>query len=263
MKIPNPSGLLNLGRAFVSANRPELLFGASIVSTVSGVILAARGGYKSGYTVAEEDIKRQVVGQEKMQPKEIANLTWLNYLPAAGVTLGALGSTTGLHLVHVKEKRQLAAMALMAVEQVKNDAEVYKKDILESVGLAQSDDEKELDKASKKSSLAKVVNSDGEIEEYYLVRDRRTGRDIYSNKLRVEDGLLELNRGLMDEGMDLNTFYGYAGFGAIPDGENLGWNAGERVELKWLTRDIRDDGRPTRPFTFHPEPTENYDASYG
>lgn len=263
MKIPNPTGLIKIGKAFVQANRPELLFGTSVVTTVSAVVMAARGGYKSGYEIAERDIRLQAVGKDPLPHKEIAKLTWMNYLPAAGVTAGALGATTGLHLVHVHEKKQLAAAALMAIDQVGIEAEKYKKDILESVGVAKSEDEKELDRASKKSGIAKVVHSDGEVEELYLVRDHRTGRDVYSNKFRVEDALLEMNRGLMDEGMDLNTFYSYAGFGSVPDGETLGWNAGERVELTWLHNDIRDDGRPTRPFAFRPEPSRDFDRSYG
>jgi hypothetical protein len=264
MKLPNITGLVGIGRAFVTANRPEILFGTSMVTTVAAVVAAARGGYKSGYTVAEEDVKRQVMGQDVLDHKEIAKLTWINYLPAAGLTGGALGATTGLHLVHVKEKKQLAAMALLAVEQVQKEAEEYKQDLLENVGLAKSEDPKELDKASKKSGVAKVVGRSGEIEELFLVRDRRTGRDIFSNRLRIEDAANNVNRQLArNEAVDLNTFYGYAGFESVPDGDDLGWNPGVDVEVKWLKEsEIRDDGRPSRPFRLDPEPEENYDPSH-
>jgi hypothetical protein len=264
VNIPNIGGLMSIGKAFVAANRPEILFGTSIVSTLGAVVMAARGGYKSGYEIAEQDVRRQVTGDDKLDRKEIAKLTWINYLPAAGATLGAVGSTTGLHLVHVKEKKQLAAAALMAVEQVRKEGEELKKEIVGSLGVAHSEDPKELDRAAKKSGIAHVVHSDGEIEELYLVRDYRTGRDVYSNKNRIMEALIDLNAQLNhNEGVDLNTFYGYAGFGSIPDGDALGWNPGERVELKWLKNEVRDDGRPTRPFTFHPEPQEGFDSSYG
>lgn len=264
MKIPNPTNLFNLGRAFVTANRPELLLGASVVSTVSGVLLAAVGGYKSGYDIAERDIKLQVVGEEKLDRKTIAQLTWMNYLPAAGLTASALGSTVGLHVIHVKEKKQLATMALMAVEQVRNDAANYKQEVLESVGLSPSEDTKDLDKATKKSGIAKAVNRSGELEEMFLVRDRKSGRDIFSNRLRIEDAINNVNRQLArNEAVDLNTFYGYAGFESIPDGDELGWNPGVDVEVKWIKEsDIRDDGRPSRPFRLDPEPEDNYDAAH-
>lgn len=259
MKLPNPAGLITVGKAFVSANRPELLFGTSIVTTVAAVVAAARGGYKSGYAIAEEDIKQQVVGGEKLNRKEIAQLTWLNYLPAAGITAGALGSTTGLHLVHVKEKKQLAAAALIAIDQVQKEATAYKKDVLDSVGLSPTEDPKDLDKASKKSGVAKIVHTDGEIEELYLVRDEFTGRDVYSNKHRIEEAIIDLNNQLVyGEAVDLNTFYSYAGYGNVPLGDDYGWQSGERVDVRWLDNTNRDDGRPVRPFTFRPAPSDNF-----
>lgn len=252
MKIPNPTGLIAVGKAFVSANRPELLFGTSVVTTVAAVIAAARGGYKSGYAIAEEDIKRQVVGQEVLDRKEIAQLTWLNYLPAAGITGAALGSTTGLHLVHVKEKKQLAAATLIAIDQVQKEAAAYKKDLLESVGVAQTDEPKEVEKASKKSAIAKVVDEYGFADERYPVRDVKTGRDIWANKRIIEDAVLRLNQRLANEDTELNQFYMDAGFETVPDGEEHGWNAGTYVGLEWDTT-VNDKGFPVRTFLFTPE----------
>lgn len=254
-------GVVSVGKAFVAANRPEILFGTSIVSTLGAVVMAARGGYKSGYTVASIDLD-QTRNDQPMGRKEIAKLTWINYLPAAGATLGSIGSTTGLHLVHVQEKKQLAAAALIAIDQVRKEGADLKKEITDQLGIAVSEDQKDIDKAAKKSGVAKVVHRDGEIEEMWLVRDRKTGRDVYSNKLRIEEAVINLNRQLAQkEAVDLNTFYGYAGFETIPEGDDYGWNGGEQVEIHWLQGETRDDGRPTKPFAFRPEPTENYDAT--
>lgn len=262
--MSNLSGLASVGKAFVAANRPEILFGTSIVSTVGAVVMAARGGYKSGYTIGQEDVKRLAVGQDVLKSKEIAQLTWINYLPAAGATVGALGSTTGLHLVHIKEKKQLATAALIAMDQVRKEGEELKKELSNSLGVAVSEDPKELDKAAKRAGVAKVVNRSGELEELFLVRDRKTGRDIFSNRLRIEDAMNLVNRQLArKESVDLNTFYGYAGFESIPEGNDLGWNAGVDVDIKWIKEsDIRDDGRPSRPFRFDPEPEENYEPNH-
>lgn len=258
MKLPNISGLYGVGKAVVAANRPEILFGTSLVTTLAAVVAAARGGYKSGYTVAEEDIKNLAVGGEKLDRKDIAKLTWLNYLPAAGLTGGALGATTGLHLVHVKEKKQLAAVAILAIEEGKKEAQKYKQEVLEMVGVtADEEDPKENKKAAKKGSLVAVENSDGRREELYLVRDVKTGRDIWSNKLRLESAMLELNQRLQNDPCELNQFYKDAGFNGIPEGEEYGWNKGEYVGLEWpdelLT--VTDDGLPVRGFRFATEPT--------
>lgn len=254
IKLPNIKGMVGLGKAVVAANRPEILFGTSMVTTVAAVVAAARGGYKSGYTVAEEDIKLLATGQDKLDRKAIAQLTWVNYLPAAGLTGGALGATTGLHLVHVKEKKQLAAIAVLAIEEGKKEAEKYKQEVLEMVGKSDSENPKDLKAAAKKSGMASVENSDGHREERYLVRDVKTGRDIWSNKRLIEEAVLSLNQRLANDSTELNQFYREAGFNSIPDGEEWGWNAGEYVGLEWDTT-VSDDGLPVRAFLFATEPT--------
>lgn len=258
-------GVMSIGKAFVAANRPEILLGTSIVSTVGAVVMAARGGYKSGYEIGQEDVKRMAVGQDVLEPKEIMSLTWMNYLPAAGATLGSVGATTGLHLVHVKEKKQLVAASLMAIDQVRKEGEDLREELSRSLGVAASEDPKDLDKASKKSGIAKVVNRSGELEELFLVRDQKTGRDIFSNRLRIEDAVNLVNRQLArKEAVDLNTFYSYAGFESVPDGNDLGWNPGVDVEVHWIKESaIRDDGRPSRPFQLRPFPEEDFEVGNG
>lgn len=255
MKLPNIAGLLGVGKAFVVANRPEILFGASVVSTVGAVVAAACGGYKSGQQVLLQELGTDLdarLDANLMTTKEKAQLTWMNYLPAAGLAASAVGSTTGLHLVHVKEKKQLAAAAIMAVDQVKNEAKKYEK-ALHDAGFTVKTDEESLEAAADEKGVARVYNSDGEIEEIYLVRDSKTQRDIWSNTARIDDAVLRCNELLMSEGScDLDTFYSFAGFSTIPEGGHTGWS-GEKIAVRWSNA-VRDDGRPVREFTFRPAP---------
>lgn len=274
MNIPNIGGLLTIGKSFVMANRPEILYGASVVSTLAAVVSAARAGYKSGQQVLEEEMK-QVASPEPpfdtfldyyteykeqgphMDRKEIAKLTWLNYLPTAGITLAALGSTTGLHLVHVQEKKMLAAACIMAIDEVKKEAGEYEKS-LKSLGFTTSDDPEALEAAADSDGVAKFVTGDGLVEEKYLVRDAKTQRDRWSNKLEVENAVNEVNNLLATEGeCSLDTFYTYAGFNNIPEGCSLGWKGGTKLNVRWDT-EIRDDDRIVRQFTFRPAPKEGY-----
>jgi len=257
VKLPNISGLVGVGKAFVMANRPEILFGASIVTTVASVVAAARGGYKSGQQVLVQEYGLEdgmIPKREELSTKEKAQLTWINYLPAAGLTVGALGATTGLHIVHVKEKKALAATALMAIEEVKKEAKKYE-EALHDAGMTIKDDEKSLEAASDEKGVARVLNGDGEIEERYLVRDAKTQRTIWSNKSIIDEAILECNEQLSPQGdgdCELNFFYTQAGFNNIPDGGDLGWS-GEKLALTWKNV-VLDDGRPAREFTFRPAP---------
>lgn len=258
IKLPNIKGLVSIGKAFTMAHRPELLFGASVVSTVGAVVAAAKGGYESG-----RQMERMEKHEERIIPvKEKIQLTWMNYLPAAGLTGAALGSTIGLHLVHVKEKKAMAAAALMALDEVKTEAKEYTDRILNAVD--ETVDEKTQEKIRDAAmdpdgdGVIQLQNSNHEVEELYLVRDAKTGRDIWSNERRIDEAVLAINNFIAKHGdCDLNSFYSNAGFETTPDGDDWGWS-GDFIELKWDSA-VRDDGRPVKRFAFRTAPEKGYD----
>lgn len=260
IKLPNLKGLAVIGKAAIAAHRPEILFGTSIVTTISAVVMAGRGGYKSGQEVLLAEQER---GME-MDVKEKIQTTYQNYVPAAGLTLGALGATTGLHIVHIKEKKAIAAAALMAIDEVKEQSKEYVDNAIDSVKEHAGEDV-----ANKvttdvidpdKDGKIQIENTDHEIEELYLVRDAHTGRDIWSNQVRIEDAANVVNKWIASHNdCDLNSFYNNAGFESLPDGESWGWS-GEMLELQWDAT-VRDDGRPVKRFTFRSEPEKGYDAA--
>jgi hypothetical protein len=269
IKLPNIKGLATMGKAAVAAHRPEILLGTSLVSTVAAVVSAGFAGYKSGQQVLlkemghepeeMEDVKVQV-----LPVKEKIQLTWMNYLPSAGLAGAALGSTTGLHLVHVKEKKALAAAALMAIEEIKTEAKQYQDQLVDAVDAnvkSEKTKQKIADDAIDPNGdgIADILpSSDHEVDELYLVRDAKTGRDIWSNTLRIEEACNAVNNFIAKHGdCDLNSFYSNAGFENTPDGDDWGWS-GAWVELKWDTT-VRDDGRPVKRFAFRTDPEKGYD----
>lgn len=268
IKLPNIKGFATLGKAAVAAHRPEILFGTSIVTTVAAVVAAARGGYKSGQEVmraeySDLDLTSPEGKAKELDVKEKIQLTWMNYLPAAGLTGAALGATTGLHLVHIKEKKAIAAAALMAIEEVKEQAKEETDKLVKAVEANTTsktqqkiaDDVMDPDRDGKADV---IQNTDHEVEELYLVRDAKTGRDIWSNSSRIEDAVLAVNGFIAKHGdCDLNSFYSNAGFESTPDGDDWGWS-GDWVELKWDTV-TRDDGRPVKRFAFRTDPEKGYD----
>lgn len=265
IKLPNITGIVKVGRNFIMAHRPELLLGAAVTSSVGGAILAAKGGYEARGIVDEERARRNLEpgyikgGPAELTVKEKIQLTWLCYLPAAVTVTTSVGSIGGLHLVHVKEKRALATAALAAIEEVKEESKQFLKD--NTVG-AMSNEEKEkvLDERAKNGDSVVVEYADGEVEERYLVRDGRTGRDIYSNKRLIEEAMLTVNNYIARHGdCDLNSFYENAGFDTTLDGEDWGWS-GAWVDLQWDTT-VRDDGRPVRRFVFRAAPKEGYNLT--
>lgn len=264
MKLPNIGGLISLGKTFASTYRSELLLGTSLATTVSGMVAAGRAGYKSGQEVLLEELEidRESVWSKTLSLKEKTALTWMNYLPAAGIGAAALGSTTALHIVHVKDKKQLAAACLMAVDEIRKESKLEEgklKKALNELGVATEEDE--LDDVALEDGTARLVYGDGLVDEKYLIRDARTQRDRWGTKLEVDEAVIELNSLLLDEDTSLNTFYTYAGFNDVPDGTDYGWVAKTKVSLKWAN-EIRDDGRLVRSFTFRPAPKPGHNATH-
>jgi hypothetical protein len=276
IKLPNINGIVKVGKNFIMAHRPELLLGAAITSTLGSTILAAKGGYEARGIIDAERMKRVaspeppfdtfleyheefIAKAEPIPVKEKIQLTWLCYMPAAITTTTSLASISGLHLVHVKEKKALATAALAAIEEVKEEGKRYLKE--ETVGsMTTEEKEKILDERAKSGESAVVKYNDGEIEERYLVRDGRTGRDIYSNQRRIEEAILTVNNYIARHGdCDINSFYENAGFDTTLDGEDWGWS-GTWVDLVWDTT-VRDDGRPVRRFVFRAAPKEGYNLT--
>ena len=249
MNIPNLSslkGAVKLGKNLIMAHRPELLYGTSVAATLAAVGLAGKGGYEAGQRVLEAEHPSYDLSkpEEALSAKEKAQLTWSCYAPAALATVGAIGSTTGLHIVHVQEKKALAVAALAAIDEIKDE-----------VADANEKTMQTLEANANKKGVVKTIGSDGEIEELYLVRDAVSGRDIWSNEQRIADAINSLNGWIAKHGdSELNHFYALAGFGEIPMGDDLGWS-GDFVEIKW-DGVLRDDGRPVRRFTFLKKPKE-------
>lgn len=266
MKIPNFSNLLQVGKSFLLANRPEMLLGVAVAATAGAVVLAAQGGYKSGKQVAEANAERAAEGAEPMNKPEIVMATWQNYVPAAGVCITALASTAGLHIVHVKEKKQLVAAGLAAVEEAKKSYQEYVKEIEESVKEHTQPKTREkiensvMEKnAARNGGVAKVWDNDGAIIQKYLIRDASSGRDMWSNQAEIKEAVAELNLNLASGDVAVNRFYEHLGIKGIEDGgEDRGWNEGEAVTIKWST-DRREDGQPLVVFRLDPPAAEGYD----
>lgn len=259
IKMPNIKGLVTVGKAAVAAHRPEILFGTSIVTTVSAVVAAAVGGYKSGQAVMKAEHPSYDWDQTdvKLDVKEKIQLTWLNYLPAAGLTAGALGSTTGLHIVHVKEKKAIAAAALMAVEEVREQAQDYISDIQKAVDdNVDEDTRKKIDDETARNYVSRQVDAD----QLYLVKDEFTGRTFYGTENKIQNAINEVNSLLNNRDVELNTFYVWAGIPEIQDGDEYGWNNRDFVTISWEDTHL-DDGRPVRAFTFRPKPKKGYEGA--
>lgn len=291
IKIPNLSGfskIAGIGKAFVMANRPELLFGASVVSTVGAVGLAAKGGYEARGIVERERADRVLNSTDTWFPnylafseamdnapdldiKEKISLTWKLYIPAAIGTLTSLSSTTGLHIVHVKEKKALATAALAAIDEVKSSAREYQAKALNLIDDdSKTPEEKrdELEGVDWRSNAAwssDILPDDGK----YQCWDDLANRGVKSNRdyiLRASEVLLnEINK---TGKANLNLFYEELGMMESQMGGQLGWTRedvqgyGGTKGMDFVAFGLTEmpDGSSATAFWFREPPTTDYEV---
>lgn len=271
MNIPNLSGLTKLvgiGKAFVMANRPELLFGASVTATIGSVIMAARGGYQARGLIIDAEMDKG----GPLQLKEKVQLTWLCYMPAAITTLGAVGATTGLHLVHVQEKKALATAGLAALNEARGELTAYKEKALALI----EDDEKSADE--KKQELEAVSSwredvpwsseftpSDGT----YQCWDDLANRPFRSNKELIRRASEVLLAEIHKHGKaNLNLMYDELGMSESQLGQQLGWaredvqGYGGKDGLDFVQFSLTEmpDGSSATAFWFREAPTSDYET---
>lgn len=257
MKLPNVGRLVGVGKALVMANRPEILLGSSIAAGLTSTLLAARGGYKSGIQVANAEL----ASEELLTLQEKTFLTWKNYAPAAGAYIVGLGSTVGLHWVHIKDKKALVATGLAAVEEARTELKDYIDDIKDSVEENTTDKAltKIKDSVTERQIDRMEAASDGILEPKYVLRDKHSGNHHWGNRNDIIDAVTELNRSIVDNGdADLNTFYNHAGWSDTDHGGEVGWTGGQRVTVRWSLC-TRDDGMPVAQFQLEPAPIKDYD----
>lgn len=264
MKLPNVSGLFKVGRAALAAHRPEILLGTSVATTVMAVVMAAKGGYESGRKIEQIEAR-----EERVLPvKEKIQLTWLNYLPAAGLTTAALGSTIGLHIVHVKEKKAIATAALMAIDQIRDEANDYKEEVLKIVN---DDSKTHAEKADAVEELTPEKGWDtGDLileSGKYMCWDDLTNRPVKSNRdliRRAGEVLLgEINK---TGKADLNLFYDELDLAPSQVGSQLGWTKedvqgyGGKKGMEFISFGLTDlpNGGAGVAFWFREPPTSDY-----
>lgn len=265
--------IFGIGKAFVMAYRPELLYGASVVSTVGSVVLAAKGGYEARGRVEEAQNATASLATPgtPLTIKEKALLTWTCYIPAAIGTVSAVGSTTGLHLVHVKEKKAMAAAGLAAINQAREEMQAFKERAIELM-----DDESKTPEEKKEAISDYLEGEDREWNTEYVPTDGvypcyddLANRAFRSNRELIRRAgevlLSEINK---HGRANLNLVYDELGMSESQIGQQLGWTKeevqgyGGKNGMEFITFGLTElpDGSSATAFWFREPPTTDYEV---
>lgn len=218
---------------------PEILIGMGIAGAASSVIFAVKATPKAMILLEE---KRQELGVEKLEAKEIIKTAAPVYIPTA-VSFGvSVACIVGASSVNARRNAALTAAYTLSESTLRT----YRDKVLETVG---EDKEREIRQKAAIEQQQRipepqtlvVSSAAGQLKCF----DSLSGRYFVSTKNEIDKAVNEFNRQLRDDmRISLNDWYDLIGLDTNKLGDMLGWDI-ERgyVETCYASR-LDEDGLP-------------------
>lgn len=218
---------------------PEILIGMGIAGAASSVIFAIKATPKAMILLEE---KRQELGVEKLEAKEIIKTAAPVYIPTA-VSFGvSVACIVGASSVNARRNAALTAAYTLSESTLRT----YRDKVLETVG---EDKEREIrqkaaieqQQSTPEPQTLVVSSAAGQLKCF----DSLSGRYFVSTKNEIDKAVNEFNRQLRDDmRISLNDWYDLIGLDTNKLGDMLGWDI-ERgyVETCYASR-LDEDGLP-------------------
>lgn len=225
--------------ACAKKHSPEILIGMGIAGAASSVIFAVKATPKAMILLEE---KRQELGVEKLEAKEIIKTAAPVYIPTA-VSFGvSVACIVGASSVNARRNAALTAAYTLSESTLRT----YRDKVLETVG---EDKEREIRQKAAIEQQQKtlepqalvVSSAAGQLKCF----DSLSGRYFVSTKNEIDKAVNEFNRQLRDDmRISLNDWYDLIGLDTNKLGDMLGWDI-ERgyVETCYASR-LDEDGLP-------------------
>lgn len=225
--------------AGVKKHSPEILIGMGIAGAASSVIFAVKATPKAMILLEE---KRQELGVEKLEAKEIIKTAAPVYIPTA-VSFGvSVACIVGASSVNARRNAALTAAYTLSESTLRT----YRDKVLETVG---EDKEREIrqkaaieqQQRTPEPQTLVVSSAAGQLKCF----DSLSGRYFVSTKNEIDKAVNEFNRQLRDDmRISLNDWYDLIGLDTNKLGDMLGWDI-ERgyVETCYASR-LDEDGLP-------------------
>lgn len=218
---------------------PEILIGMGIAGAASSVIFAVKATPKAMILLEE---KRQELGVEKLEAKEIIKTAAPVYIPTA-VSFGvSVACIVGASSVNARRNAALTAAYTLSESTLRT----YRDKVLETVG---EDKEREIrqkaaieqQQRTPEPQTLVVSSAAGQLKCF----DSLSGRYFVSTKNEIDKAVNEFNRQLRDDmRISLNDWYDLIGLDTNKLGDMLGWDIGRGyVETCYASR-LDEDGLP-------------------
>lgn len=218
---------------------PEILVGLGIAGAASSVIFAVKATPKAMILLDE---KRQELGVEKLEAKEIIKTAAPVYIPTA-VSFGvSVACIIGASSVNARRNAALTAAYTLSESTLRT----YRDKVLETVG---EDKEREIRQAAAIEQQQKTPETQTVVVNHAAGQlkcfDSLSGRYFTATKNEIDKAVNEFNRQLRDDmRISLNEWYDLIGLDQNKLGDMLGWDIDRGyIETCYASR-LDEEGMP-------------------
>jgi hypothetical protein len=244
----------------LNENSTTILTGVGIVGTVSTAVLAGRASFKAAAIIRDEEDERiaaltfPVVSPEPISKTEKAKMVWPYYIPP--IAVGA-ATITSIVMAHRISSKRIAALAVASTISERALQE-YKAKVVEKLGERQETAVREeiaQDSITKNPPSGQVIiTGSGDV----LCYDSLTGRYFNSTIEQIKAAENKVNYEIIHfDSCSLSTFYDEIGLRPTDYSDMVGWNVGNRMEVKFTTT-MSEDNRPCLVIEFLKMPSMDY-----
>lgn len=253
----------------VNDNSTTILTGVGVVGTVATAVLTGRATFKAANIIGKESalaetelrVIDETEGQKltfpasKLSRTQKALLVWPHYIPP--VAVGAI-TVTSIVMAHRISSKKIAAIAVASTISERAFQE-YKEKVVEKLGdrkETEIQDEIAQDSVTKNPpSNQVIIAGSGDV----LCFESLTGRYFNSTIESIKSAENKVNYEIIHyDYCSLSHFFEEIGLSPTDYSDMVGWNVGNRLEVKFTTT-MSEDNRPCLVIGFTRMPSMDYD----
>lgn len=244
----------------ITDNSPTILTAVAVTGTVTTAYLTGKATFKAAEILREENRIRRFSDDDGrhfrgLNPKEMVQLTWKLYIPAA--TTGLLTVTCIIGANHIGSRRAAAVAAAYTLSE--RSFSEYRDKIIEKIGSKKEQEVRDdiaQDQVNRTSANQNqvVIIEGGSV----LCFEAFTGRYFLSDMETLKKAQNDTNAQVINDSYaSLGDFYDRVGLPGTDQSDEVGWNSDKLMEIIF-SGTLTEAGKPCLVITFQVAPVRHY-----
>lgn len=244
------AGLATRLSGFATQNNSRILTAIGVAGVIGTAILSATGTVKTVRTLDENP--------EVTETKDKVKLVYKNYIPAAMTGIATIACLVSVNAISERQATNLATALAVSNAAAKRYKEQVKKTIGEKKEAAVNEAaHADLLKNFNKETI--VITSAGRNTLFF---DEQAGQPFRSDMQTVKAAINEINHQIysnVNSEVALADFYHLLGLRGFPAAQNLGWTAGQKLDVTFACDQVLELEEPCFVLSYQVHPL-GYDS---